>query len=418
MTGALSHPRLATMRIAAGALALAFLLAGTVAAQVGTPYEVLWRGTRHDQESLPKSKVSGQAMETVLLWADYRRTPAVKMEMSRDERVIFLHNEDTPSRLKLIEKTLDEFDRILPLLKDTEDTHNNIIVLVGLGKPVEYGRVINLLDGLATRQRSHPIIPLAGRDKMYQDPVRTSLPLLERARAFDPVGVEAGMLLEGAMVGAFVDPSPERSLKDDPEADALKTVPANELVNRLVHLLLYKRYGPLPMWVRRGVAWHVEARVARSGSITGVHCFPGLAPDAPRPTDMPAAWNTQLEETYGPRDDRLRPSEFTSVVEWDGSYDALDAAMAWGMVGFLSDRRGKPDRGARILTEMAKQSDKQARDILKAREQAATKPTGYDERNLYQLPLEAQRTILREFYDEKYLARAREFLGAAVKNLR
>jgi hypothetical protein len=102
----------------------------------------------------------------------------------------------------------------------------------------------------------------------------------------------------------------------------------NELAHRLAHLLLYRRFGELPHWLRTAAAWHFEQLATGT-----IHCFPGrdgfVAVDGDHD-----GWRTVLTNEFKGR--KKSPLQMSEFADWKrGTWDDAEAARAWGMFEYL-----------------------------------------------------------------------------------
>jgi hypothetical protein len=83
-----------------------------------------------------------------------------------------------------------------------------------------------------------------------------------------------GTMFENPLVGLVIQ-SPE---------DSEEFAPRNELVKRQIELLLFRTYGPLPYFVREGVAWTFELEtLGELRTFTGRSEFIGVGDHAAPP---------------------------------------------------------------------------------------------------------------------------------------
>jgi hypothetical protein len=105
----------------------------------------------------------------------------------------------------------------------------------------------------------------------------------------------------------------------------------NEMANRLAQLLLYRRYGELPHWLRMALSWHFE-----QGATGTIHCFPGRTGFVAVDGDH-GGWKDALKNEF--KDRKKSPLSFSEFADWKrGSWDEARAAYAWGLVEYLATK--------------------------------------------------------------------------------
>jgi hypothetical protein len=105
----------------------------------------------------------------------------------------------------------------------------------------------------------------------------------------------------------------------------------NELAHRLAHLLLYRRYGELPHWLRTAAAWHFEQLATGT-----IHCFPGRSGFVAVDGDHDGWQDALANEFKGRKREPLRFDEFGAWRR--GSWSDVDAAHAWGTFEYLATK--------------------------------------------------------------------------------
>lgn len=108
----------------------------------------------------------------------------------------------------------------------------------------------------------------------------------------------------------------------------------NELAHRLAHLLLYRRYGELPHWLRTAAAWHFEQLATGT-----IHCFPGRSGFVAVDGDHDGWQDALANEFKGRKKDPLRFAEFGGWKRGEWSDDG--AAHAWGTFEYLATKEPK-----------------------------------------------------------------------------
>lgn len=103
--------------------------------------------------------------------------------------------------------------------------------------------------------------------------------------------------------------------------------PEHELANRLTQLLLQRRFGQQPYWLRQGIAWCAEWRVNAE-----LYCFPYRNEFVPRAEH--GAWRIEAKALF-----HKRTKQAVSVEELQecasGSWNAQASRKAFGVAGYL-----------------------------------------------------------------------------------
>jgi hypothetical protein len=119
------------------------------------------------------------------------------------------------------------------------------------------------------------------------------------------------------LVGAWLIEAPENEEWD----------PRNELVHRLVQLLLMDRAGNLPYWMMVGTAWNLELEVRG-----GIYCFPYRAGFVG--IGEHGGWAPALRSRFGEPDAGEVDAAALCALE-RGLYVDKHAATAWGGMRYL-----------------------------------------------------------------------------------
>jgi len=103
----------------------------------------------------------------------------------------------------------------------------------------------------------------------------------------------------------------------------------NFVANQLSRLLVHRRFGRLPHWMRMGLAWHFELEL-----MGNLYTFPY---SIDRIAEVPTGgWGTELRLAFKKRERLLSLEE---VAGWRyGTFDEDAAARAWGLTRFLVER--------------------------------------------------------------------------------
>ena len=286
---------------------------------------VLWRGSR-----IPMTEVEAQLRaELPNEWAGSKRGAAAVGEqlaryanwildaeysvgLSKDARVVLVTRSAKlgKRRMKVVESTLAAFDEILSPPDRTGSKERFRRAQWGQGDHEPDTSPVMLFE-IESRADYASLVEAAGA----VDPALSSW---ATAKAEHP-GFAEGRLSAAAWQAA-------------PSGFEIGKVwrSENELVNRLSRLLLYRSFGPQPVWFSLGTAWLLEQEV-----LGDIYAFPyryefvGVGEHK--------GWKSELRSLFKRRKDApLRMEEF---AEWRrNTWDDQQAAIAWGMCTFLRQR--------------------------------------------------------------------------------
>ncbi len=240
-------------------------------------------------------------------WEPWARVAGYRMDLTSDLRVMHLssarHNRSVRRVEGRIEDTLEAFDALTQIATDERRSRGDdalpepqgrraaTVVLLRLHERADY---LTALDFLA---EGHPYL----------------------ADWASGAGSGSGFVLRRPLCAAWIE--------NNRQVEEWR--PENELVNRLANCLTHARFGEPPYWLGQGTAWNVELEVCGS-----IHCFPfrnGFVG-----VEEHDGWQATLKDAYRKRKGLvLRCADF---AVWErGTYDDLQAGMAWGMVAFLAE---------------------------------------------------------------------------------
>ncbi len=238
--------------------------------------------------------------------------------VSKDGRVyLFTSAKNLKSDGKLVEKTLDAFDDVLGV----EQVHTDAaLVIFGYptGKRATFEHPLFL--GASTDDDSE-------RDADEEEDEREAGGLSDPGAAYFrslTLDTHAAVRFGYIDAGLFSSYRTTKGSEWKEMFNPPQNIPEAQLVNRLTHLLLYRNYGPLPIWVRRGVAWHFEHEL-----LGEVAAFPQRDNVRERPANEPENWNEILERNG------TSPKRFEQIVKWTAAYYDDHSAQAWGYASHL-----------------------------------------------------------------------------------
>jgi hypothetical protein len=301
----------------------------------------------------------GQAL--ISRWRGWAQEMGYRMDFDADMRVMTLsssaHNRSVCKEDKLVERTLEAFDRRLsaPQIDHrgsdeglVEKHQEAPVVLLRLHNRADYLTVLDFLSS------THPELESWAQD----------------------VESAPGFILDEPLCAAWIESGVQR--------DGWR--PDNELVHRLASTLCQSRFGSVPHWLERGVAWDVEFDVQHS-----IHCFPNRTGDYGR--NQHREWEQQLKNLWGKRTHSALALEDMALWE-QGTYDETYASMAWGLVRFLQEYR--EESLAPILHDLGVYQDNQTRRVSPS---GAKVPT----------PATVTESVLRRYTGSQTLAEVTEF---------
>ncbi len=362
-------------------LALASIMIPSVTAAAvtsgGDGLEVSMRGKAFGVDELPALLPDGQAsgvMDQLDLYRDWIEDNDYHASLSQDGRVLLVTSSKKVARrrMKLVEKTLESFDGLMspPDRSGSDGAFNRQgwdsgrpgseqapVVLVEVRKEKEYR---SLLTGLgAAREDLASLVHQYGQRPGFSEEQCTAAIWQEA-----PADMEVGKVWRSE----------------------------NELVNRLVRLLVFRSYGPQPTWLSVAAAWSVELEVMRD-----IYCFPYRGEFVG--VGEHGGWEAELKREFKKR--KKDPLSLDEFAGWRrNTWDDHKAQLAFGMVEYLS--RHEPA----VLPEVA--------EAFRLRYQAGYKttyPDGTWETNpAYQIPVEDQLDALVAASDPELLLRTSDFM--------
>ena len=220
---------------------------------------VQWDGRQYKSDRLP-DRLPAPARRAVLEWTPWAALRGYRLDLTDDARVLLISPRKAKgiqSRMRLCEKTLTSFDAFAPAPER--------------GKSVQL-RLGSLDPVTPASQRKAPARPSARRldretivmvhvssqrefDALYEE-LAERFPALAESLTI-PDDARTGISVLDPLVGAW----------DEEWSDQVSDAD-NELVHRLSLLLLQRRFGFQPHWVRRGFAWRMEQNL-----LGDIECF-------------------------------------------------------------------------------------------------------------------------------------------------
>jgi hypothetical protein len=246
----------------------------------------------------------GQAL--ISSWRGWAQEMGYRMDFDPDMRVMTLssteRNRSVCKEDKLVERTLEAFDRRLQAPDQARGGSDEGLIEERREAPVALLRLHNRADYLTVLDflsATHPELESWAQDMESR----------------------SGFILAEPLCAAWIESGVEQ---DGYRSD-------NELVHRLASALCQSRFGIIPHWLERGVAWDVEFEVQHS-----IHCFPDRSGDFDN--NQHKQWEQDLKDLWSKRTNSSLALE--DMALWKpGTYDETYASMSWALVRFLQEYR-------------------------------------------------------------------------------
>jgi hypothetical protein len=272
---------------------------------ISAPCLVHWQRKTFEPGQWPvELPAKGQAL--ISSWRGWAQEIGYRMDFDTDMRVLTLsstrRNRSVCKEDKLVERTLEAFDRRLQAPKSTpkgsdegfiEERQEAPVTLLRLHSRADYLTVLDFL------RLTHPELESWAQDMESQ----------------------SGFILAEPLCAAWIE--------SDVQRDGYR--PDNELVHRLASTLCQSRFGTVPHWLERGVAWDVEFEVQHS-----IHCFPDRSEDYDN--NQHKQWEQNLKDLWRNRTGSSLALEDMAIWK-PGTYDETYASTSWALVRFLQEYR-------------------------------------------------------------------------------
>jgi hypothetical protein len=253
-------------------------------------------------------------------------------ELSDDARVLLIskqrNRKDKVSReRKLVNEVCEQFDRFLPrpVARPTSPE----------GSQVPKDEVSDHLAGL---DQETAVLLYLDRSETLSDALvffaKGCPTLASRLGRFE---ILTGVVIADPLIGIC--------LQDPPGIDASEWKEENELVHRLSHLLMLRRFGELPFWIIRGISWHLEYEMKNQ-----IYCFPDRNEFVAEAGH--GGWDPRLRSRYRKIAKRSDGFDLKEAAEWPvGIYDESYVVPSWGVARYLA-RAAEPAARSRLLQEL------------------------------------------------------------------
>lgn len=322
---------------------LALALAWSAAVAPGE-IDLEWKGRRHALDALP-AKLPDDARTVVESWTDWAREHEYRFLVDDAGLLVLVCPDgdgEAEKRLALAVETAAAFERHLPAperpeavaasarageesgdadgIPEDPDGEGPIFenVTVARDEPwsYEWGAGSRPLDtgaiavfacrGVADYTK---LVEALGERRPYL------------ARWVDETRSVLGFAIEDPLVGAFVLGADELEEWD----------PHGELVHRVAHLLVVRRFGTQPYWVLKGWAWWSELEIRNA-----IYVFPYRREWIS--ISEHGGWDHLVRNRFEDRDEQPTIEDVTRLVR--GHWDDLAAGLALSTVTCLVERRG------------------------------------------------------------------------------
>ncbi len=340
-----------------------------VAIPVAATPTVLWEEKHHRVDKLPEDLVAG-AREEIGKWATWAEENDMSMALTDDQTILFISDDKNllKDRLDVLYEAQEKTETLLfgkggRKAFERERAKREATPTTGeLSDPapkppadsiIDYSQGTITIFEVADRLQMKEVLTRLASDHEY---IRSWLAVADS---------HTGFTFEVPLVGLWLE-TPEQE-EWDPNA---------ELINRAAQLLVTREYGPMPYWLRMGIAWNVEFEM-----LDGLWCFPYRSEFVF--TTEHTAWPSELKDRYADRDEfELQPDEF---MDWqERSYNGDKGRVAFGVVHFLAEHQDKE-----LPNLLAALRDSYAVGSVEVAQDGSWKRKGD-----YKIPLEEQQKLM------------------------
>ncbi len=278
--------------------------------------EIEWNGKTYDVTTLlPLLKEATRP--AVAMWNQFSESHDYRMWLTADERALLVlprTHKKVKAWLELIHKTCEFVDRSIPVPAPPPQTPDKKDE-----PPMFWFDAEGRFEVDGRKLDEGTVILLETRDKLEYlkmiDFIVAADPSV--ADLLEPSRQAVGFVSEKPWVGAWLAGS----------EDLEEWSPENELVHRLAHLLLIRRFGSLPLWLKLGYAWAVEIEVRKS-----IWCFPYRNEFVFEVEHT--RWESDLRRWFQRRAER--PLEMAEILALKrGSWNPEASLLAYGLTAFL-----------------------------------------------------------------------------------
>lgn len=382
-------------------LAILLAVCGALAAANTATAQVTWKDKTYPVDALP-GPMSAQAKEAVENWAAWAREHDYRLDVDPTARILLVSPQaSTPPQrpLELIAATAKLYDALLPPPKKATanpdsraEPASSTPEAGGSTAPIpedpESAPPVLVPPKKQPKSAPGKSAPKSSWGSAEFEPDSQAAVMLilrnqgEYAQALDLLGKQqsylkdwredarsqSGFAIESPLCGAYI-----ASLDGQEEWN-----PDNELVHRVMQLLVLRRFGTMPFWLQTGLSWHAEFSVLNT-----VYCFPYRSEFVG--VGEHGGWDKELHNRFESRIGK--PVEITEFAEWKrGSYQDGPAKLAWGMVDFIA--KVEPKQFSALLEEFR---------VTRDQDNRTKKPDGtWERKRNYEIPTDRQREILQK----------------------
>lgn len=274
----------------------------TVTAPISDELVVNWKGHPTDVATIT-DELGEEVGRIAARWALIADERDANVHLTDDGRVLlFTHSlrSKVKKELELVADTLALVDEQLPA-RPSPQVDAGDETASRMDDPTDTGTMV-LLQA-ADEEEYHVLLDEVIKGEVYLWEWRTSARRL------------AGFTLTQPLVAMWIE-----SLDGQEEWDI-----RNELVHRLAHMTVARRFGELPYWLQMGFNWHFEEEL-----LSGIYCFPYRSQFV-YATEH-SSWPSDLAKDFR---NRKKPY-FEDLANWRrGSYQGEQARQAFGFARFL-----------------------------------------------------------------------------------
>jgi hypothetical protein len=320
-----ANPRLSVRRALArsaerafgAALAAALLFGASSQAATGQgPADVRFGTRTFAVDKLPET-IGEPARTAIDQWAAWAGERRFKMQLTEDQRVLLIHKRSSPgTELKWIERAVTAFDQALPAPPPGSEEAAPTTGESGGGIDDENW---SLSWSTTFVPDSQTAVLLSVKDpKDYSALIDRIVILNAELENWAPLARgQAGCVLAEPLLAAWFEGAP------DLEEFSIEA----EIVNRVMQVMLLRRFGPQPYWLTAGLCWHFEEELRGS-----IYCFPYRAEFVS--VNDHTGWDTALVNAFRDREELpLRMEELCTLRR--GTFDMLHAQFAFGAARHL-----------------------------------------------------------------------------------
>jgi hypothetical protein len=391
----------------AALVAFALACAGVALAAPQKRVNVTWLGKSFSADK-PPAELVGPARAAIAAWSEHARALDAQLDLDPTGRILLFHaagNSHVDERMALIARTCQLYDALLPP-PDPKSPTSAPAPAAPASEPLPE-------DPEAPPVNAPPPAPEKskgtseytwGAANLKPDSQCAVMLILRNQEAYDATleflckkeaylkswletaRAQTGFTLELPLCGAYIENA----------AGQEEWNPDNELVHRVMQLLVLRRFGQQPLWLSVGLAWHAELAILK-----GIYCFPYR--DGFVGVGEHAGWDKTLAADFSKR--AKKPLEMSEFAGWRRGEWVDDAAhISWGAVDYLV--RFDPKALGTLLEDCR---------VYRAENGKRQNRNGTWERVVtYEIPVDKQRDLLIKSFGAKVLEELTSFFRTGV----